>query len=339
MKKTWALIAIALLLLVSACSNGTSSQNANGSGKKYKIGISQIAQHPALDGAREGFIKALKDNGFEDGKNIEIDYQNASGDPSTNNTIAQKFVSDNKDLVLGVSTNSTQALLQNTKKIPILFVAVSDPVGSKLVKDLKKPGGNVTGYSDTPDGAIQNTVQSMKDFFPNAKTVGIIYNSGETNSVASVKKAKEVMASLSLNAKEATVTNTNEVKTAAESLVGKVDLLYVPQDNTAVSAIQSIISVANKNKIPLFVGEKESVKSGGFAGMGFEYTDLGYSTGLMAVKILKGQAKPADLPVGFPEKLQLVLNSDAAAAQGIDVNKLPKTALDKWKPTWIKNTN
>jgi putative ABC transport system substrate-binding protein len=341
------LLLVVMMVLLSACGGQSESKPAAGEGekkteagadKKFKIGISQYVEHPALDAAREGFIKALKENGLEEGKNIEIDYQNAQADQSNTNTIAQKFAADKKDLILAIATPNAQAMLQNVKDTPILFTAVSDPVGSKLVDNLEKPGKNVTGFSDTPPDAIPNTMKAIKDFFPQAKNVGIIYNSGEANSVANVKVAKEELGKLQLTPVEATATNTSEIKQAAESLVGKVDAIYVPQDNTAVTALKSIVAVANKSKIPLFVGELESVRNGGFAGVGFEYSDIGYDTGLMAVKILKEGVKPGDLPVGYPNKLNLAINKEAAAAQGIDIAKLPKEAMDKWKPQMIEKT-
>jgi putative ABC transport system substrate-binding protein len=348
-KKKWlGILLAAMMVLLVACGGQSASKQAEGaekkpegeakSEKKFKIGISQFVQHPALDAAREGFIKALKENGLEDGKNIEIDYQNAQADQTNTNTIAQKFAADKKDLILAIATPNAQAMLQNIKDTPILFTAVSDPVGAKLVSDLQKPGKNITGFSDTPPDVIPNTMKAIKDFFPQAKKVGIIYNSGEANSVSNVKTAKEELGKLQLTPVEATVTNTNEVKQAAESLVGKVDAIYVPQDNTAVAALKTIVATANKNKIPLFVGELESVRGGGFAGVGFEYSDIGYDTGLMAVKILKDGAKPGDLAVGYPNKLNLVINKEAAKEQGIDVEKLPKEAMDKWKPQMLDNT-
>ncbi|WP_327865535.1 ABC transporter substrate-binding protein [Aneurinibacillus aneurinilyticus] len=348
-KKRWfGILLAAIMVLLAACGGQTASQQA-GEGekktaagaegeKKFKVGISQFVEHKALDAAREGFIKALKENGLEEGKNLEIDYQNAQADQSNTNTIAQKFAASKQDLILAIATPNAQALLQNVKDTPILFTAVSDPVGAKLVDNLEKPGKNITGFSDTPPDAIPNTIKSIKDFFPQAKSVGIIYNSGEANSVANVKIAKEELEKLQLKPVEATVTNTSEVKQASESLVGKVDAIYVPQDNTAVAALKTIVSTANKNKIPLFVGELESVRSGGFAGVGFEYSDIGYDTGLMAVKILKEGAKPGELAIGYPSKLTLTVNKEAAKEQGIDIDKLPKEAMDKWKPQWIEKT-
>ncbi|WP_082130009.1 ABC transporter substrate-binding protein [Aneurinibacillus tyrosinisolvens] len=346
-RKWFGLLIVAMLVLLSACSGnkeaskpaeGAKSEAASGQGeiKKVKIGISQYVEHPALDAAREGFLKALKENGYEQGKNVDIDIKNAQADNAAVTTIAQTFAGDKKDLVLAIATPNAQALAQNISDTPVLFTAVSDPVGAKLVESLDKPGKNVTGFSDTPPDAIPNTIKSIKDFFPSAKKVGIIYNSGEANSVANVKVAKDELQKLQLTAVDATATNTSEVKQAAESLIGKVEAIYVPQDNTAVTALKTIVDVANKNKIPLFVGELESVKAGGFSGVGFEYSDIGYDTGLMAVKILKEGAKPGDLAVGYPKKLNLVINKEAAKAQGIDVDKLPKAALDKWKPEFIE---
>ncbi len=345
-KKRWlGMLLTAMMVLLAACGGQSTDKQAGGAEKPgagagaektFKIGISQFVEHPALDAAREGFIKALKENGLEEGKNIEIDFQIAQADQTNTTTIAQKFASDKKDLILAIATPNAQAMLQNVKDAPILFTAVSDPVEAKLVDNLEKPGKNITGFSDTPPDVIPNTMKAIKDFFPQAKKVGVIYNSGEANSVANVKVVKSELGKLQLTPVDATATNTSEVKQAAESLVGKVDAIYVPQDNTAVAALKTIVATANKNKIPLFVGELESVRGGGFAGMGFEYSDIGYETGLMAVKILKDGANPGDMAVGYPNKLNLAINKKAAKEQGIDIEKLPKEAMDKWKPQMIE---
>ena len=329
-KKKW-LTTVTLLscLFLSACGGGNKPADAPkadsntgakteaskpAADKKFKIGISQIVEHPSLDASRQGFIAALKENGFEDGKNIEIDYQNAQGDANTINTISQKFVGDKKDLVLAIATPNAQSLVKATAgtNIPVLFTAITDPLSAKLVDNLEKPGKNVTGYSDTHPDAIKNAVSSIKEMFPNAKKVGIIYNSGEANSVVNVNNAKKAMASAGLEAVEANASNGSEVKQAAESLVGRADVIYVPKDNTVVAALKAVIKVAEDNHIPLFVGEMDSVKNGGFAGFGTDYYELGHSTGEMAVKILKGEAKPGDLAVQFPKELHLAVNKEAA---------------------------
>ncbi|WP_199478475.1 ABC transporter substrate-binding protein [Peribacillus saganii] len=307
--------------MLSAC--GSSEKKATGKEKEektVKIGIIQPVEHPSLDAAREGFIDALKDAGYEDGKNLKIDYQNAQGEMNNNMTIAQNLVADENDVILAIATSSAQAALQSTKDIPILFTAITDPIGAKLVSDLEKPGGNVTGTSDTHPDAIKNTITSIKEFIPEAKKVGIIYNSGESNAVVNVENAKKVLKEIGLESVEATVSTSADVKQAAESLLGRVDVLYIPKDNTVVAALESVIKVANEHKIPTFVGEGDSVKRGTFASYGIEYHDLGYSTGKMAVDILKGK-KPSEIPVGFPEKLELVINKKAAEQEGITLTE------------------
>lgn len=306
--------------MLAACSSGNKETSSKEKEKIVKIGIIQLVEHPSLDGAREGFIAALKEAGYEEGKNLKIDYQNAQGDVNNNMSIAQNLVADKNDVILAIATASAQAAAQSTKDIPILFTAITDPVGAKLVESLEKPGGNVTGTSDTHPDAIKNTITAIKTFIPNAKKVGMIYNSGEPNSVVNVENAKKVIEELGLEAVETTVTASSEVKQAAESLVERADVFYIPKDNTVVSALESVITVANEKKIPTFVGEGDSVKRGTFASYGFEYHDLGYTTGKMAVEILNGK-KPSEIPVGFPENLELFINKKAAEQEGITLTE------------------
>lgn len=321
MKRILSALLCSSLLLLSACGSG--SKEAGGSKEEketVKIGITQLVEHPSLDAAREGFIAALKDAGYEEGKNLKLDYQNAQGDMNNNMTIAQNLVTDDNDLILAIATASAQAAVQSTKEIPILFTAITDPVGAELVESFEKPGGNVTGTSDTHPDAIKNTMNAIKRFFPDAKKVGMIYNSGEPNSVVNVENAKKALKELGLEAVETTISASSEVKQAAESLVGRADVFYIPKDNTVVSALESVITVANEKDIPTFVGESDSVKRGTFASYGFEYHDLGYTTGKMAVEILEGK-KPSEIPVGFPESLELVINKAAAEQEGITLTE------------------
>lgn len=320
-----------VLMIFAACGTGESeetggqpaSEGTKGSEEKVTIGITQIVEHPSLDATREGFIKALEDAGYKEGENAAFDIQLAQGDMSTNQTIARKFADDNVDLILAISTPSAQVALNETKDIPILFTAITDPVGAQLVESIESPGGNATGTSDTHPDAIRRTMESITEFFPEAKKVGVIFNSGEQNAEVNVRNAKEAMAELGLEPVEASISTTAEVKQAAESLVGRVDVIYVPKDNTVVAGLESVIMVANSEDIPLFVGESDSVKRGGFAGYGFEYKDLGYRTGEMAVDILKGK-KPADIPVEFPGSLDLVINVKSAKEQGIELTDAMK---------------
>jgi putative tryptophan/tyrosine transport system substrate-binding protein len=320
MKKALAVILSGAMLLLSACGGGSNQASGDKKEKTVTIGITQIVEHPSLDAAREGFIEALKDAGYEEGKNLKLDYQNAQGDMNNNASIAQKFVSDKNDLILAIATASAQAAVQATKDIPVLFTAITDPVGAELVQSMEKPGGNATGTTDTHPDAIKNTIAAIKKFIPGAKKVGIIYNNGEPNSVVNVKNAKEALEAAGLEAVETTISASSEVKQAAESMVGRVDVLYIPKDNTVVAALESVITVANDKDIPMFVGEGDSVKRGAFASYGLDYHDLGYTTGKMAVEILEGK-KPADIPVGYPENLELVVNKKAAEEEGITLTE------------------
>ncbi|MDQ0187948.1 ABC transporter substrate-binding protein [Cytobacillus kochii] len=311
------------MLLLGACGSSGADEASGREGNEkvqevVKIGITQIVEHPSLDAAREGFIAALKDAGYEEGKNLELDYQNAQGDANNNMSIAQNLVNDDNDLILAIATASAQSVVQSTKDIPILFTGITDPLSADLVKDLDNPGENVTGTSDTHPDAIKNTIASIKKFVPEAKTVGIIYNDGEANSIVNVENAKKALEENGLEYALTAISTSSEVKQAAESLVDRSDVFYIPKDNTVVSALESVITVANKEKIPTFVGESDSVERGTFSSYGFEYHDLGYKTGEMAIEILNGK-NPGDIPVGFPDNLELIVNKSAAEKQGVEL--------------------
>ncbi|MEV2907454.1 ABC transporter substrate-binding protein [Paenibacillus larvae] len=189
-----------------------------------------------------------------------------------------------------------------------------------MVQSLEKPGGNVTGTRDTNPEAVKKTMETIKKFFPEARRLGVIYNSGEQNSVVNMANVKQVMQSGGLDLVEATVTNSSEVKQAADSLVGRADIIYLPTDNTVISALNSVIALANDKDIPLFSETSESVGQGAFASVGFRYYDLGYTTGKMAEEVLKG-VSPANIPVRFSEKLDLMINPKAAVEQGITLTE------------------
>lgn len=310
------------LLVLSGCgsSKGSSSESNSEEGKKetFKIGITQFVAHPSLDEALKGFQQAIKDKGL----NVDYDIQNAQGDQSNTQTIANNFVGDNVDLIFANATPSALAVANATKDIPIVFTSVTDPVGAGLVKEMENPGGNVTGTTDTHPDAIPKTVKFI-DQYLDGKRIGMIYNSGEQNSVAQIDLVKKATEGTDLKIVEASVSTSAEVKQAAESLVGKVDCFYIITDNTVVSALDSVISVANENDIPLFVGELDSVKKGGFAAYGFEYYDIGYEAGEMAAKILTEGKKPSELPVQYPQNLKLLINKKAAAEMNVKI-------LDEW---------
>jgi len=325
--RSWTVLGLSALLALTV---GCGAKETTGSGgKTYKIGISQIVEHPSLDATRKGFLDGLKDNGFVEKDNLVVDVQIAQNDMTNNMTIAQKFEGDKLDLVLGISTPSAQSLAEKVKGAPVLFTAVTDPLGAKLVSSLEKPGGNVTGIMDTHPDEIAKLMEFIAKDFPKVKTVGVVVNEGEQNALVAVKRAEEALSKHGVKLVRAAAANGSEVKQAAESLVGKVDAIYITKDNTVVSSFESVVQVAEKHKLPLFAGDIDSVKRGAFATYGYEYYDIGYTTGKMAADILKNGKKPGELPVGFPDKLDLYMSLKAAKAQGITVTDALKAKADK----------
>ena len=307
-------LAVALGVVAGCGSDSDTTSSASPSAdtaKAYKIGITQIVTHPALDAAVAGFKEALAEKGFT---NITYDDQNAQGDMATASSIAQKFAGEGLDLILGVATPTTQAVVKADQTTPIVFTAVTDPVGAGLVSDPEAPGANVTGVSDMLP--VQPHLDLIKQIVPDVKTVGVVYNAGESNSVFLIEAEKEAAAAMGIEIVDATASNSSEVQAAAESLVGRVDAISVLTDNTAVSALESIIKVAEQNKIPLIAGDTDSVKRGAVAAYAFDYKDLGLQAGYQAAEILSG-TPIKDIPVEYAENLQLSVNEKAAAAMGV----------------------
>ncbi|GAA0393376.1 ABC transporter substrate-binding protein [Paenibacillus motobuensis] len=319
MRKKLGLLLVISIMLVAVVGCGSS-----GSGKQYKIAISQIVEHPSLDATREGFLAALKDAGIVEGENLKLDYNNAQGDPNNNMTIAQKIAGEKYDLVLGIATLPAQALASQVKNSPVMFAAVTDPLDAKLIDNLEKPGGNVSGASDTNPEAIAQLMDFIAGNFPDVKTVGVVLNQGEPNAVVMTNLAEKALEKHGIKIVKASVTNTSEVKQAAESLVGRADAIYITLDNTVVEAVSTVIQVANDNDIPFFSSDRDSVEKGAFATVGFKYYDHGYQAGQMALQVLKEGKKIGDLKVTVPEKLDLILNLKAAEEQGITVTDAMK---------------
>ena len=277
--------------------------------------------HEALDASYQGFVDALADSGYLDGENIKIDYQNAQNDPATLNTIATKLVNDGSDLILAIATPSAQAVANATRDIPILVTAVTDPAGSDLVESNEAPGGNISGTSDlTP---IKLQIQLLTKLVPEAKTIAILYSSSESNSKIQVEIAKEAAKELNLETVEATVSNTNDIEQVVQSLVGKVDAIYAPTDNTIASGMPTVAMVANPNGIPIICGEEGMVGKGGLATYGINYYKLGWLTGKQAVRIIKDDAKPATMPIEYlPEdEYTVTINEEVANQLGIEIQK------------------
>ena len=329
MKKSLAaVVAIMTALALTACSStgSTESTESNEStestdaadGKTYKIGILQLTQHAALDNANAGFIAALDDSGIS----YTVDQQNASGDQPTCQTIAEKLVNDGNDLIYAIATPAAQAAAGMTKDIPIVLSAVTDPAESGLVADNNAPGGNVTGTSDLTPVAEQ--IDLLKQLIPDAKTVGILYCSAESNSAIQAEMAREACEENGLEAIDFTVSSTNEIQTVVESMVGKVDAIYAPTDNTIANGMATVAMIANDNGLPTICGESGMVDAGGLATYGIDYYQLGYMAGEMAVDILVNGTSPADIPIGYlsAAKCELAVNEETAAKLGIDVSSI-----------------
>lgn len=295
---------------------GCAAQSKAAAQSKVRTGIIQIVEHPALDAARDGFIKHLEDNGFVRGKNLEIEIKVAQGDMSIARAIAAKFASDKFDLVLAIATPAAQAMASATKTIPILITAVTDPVAAGLVKSMERPGGNVTGTTDM--NPVKEQLGLIRDLVPKAKRVGIIFNSGEVNSVVQVELARKHAKELGFTIVEAVASNSGEVMSAAQSLVGRVDAIYIPTDNTVVAAFEAVAQVARMNRIPVIAGESSVVERGGLATIGIDYFKLGQQTAEMALRILAG-ARPAEMPVEAQKEMALVLNLKAAKELGLSI--------------------
>ncbi|MEK5039432.1 ABC transporter substrate-binding protein [Sporosarcina sp. FSL K6-3457] len=316
--KKIAVILFSAVLLLTACSSGDNNEASSyvGNDKKYTVGVTQIVEHPSLNAAFEGFKQALADAGLD----VDYQVQNAQNDNSANITIASNLVNSGVDLIFANSTSSAQAVASETQEIPIVFTSVTDAVGAQLVDSLEKPGGNVTGTIDLHPDVIPLTMKFLKEQLE-AKNIGVVFNAGEQNARVQIDKVKELAKEMDLNIIEAAVATSADVKQAVDSLIGKVDSLYIIKDNTVVSALESVTSAAFDNKLPMMVGELDSVKRGGLAAYGFSYHDLGYETGQMAVKILTGESKPAELPVQVTKNLKFVVNEETASAIGLDIKE------------------
>lgn len=313
----------ALALGLTACGDSGSGDGEGGGEKEsYKVGISQLTSHPALDATAEGFQEAFEDAGLE----VEFDLQNAQGEVATANSIANTFAGDGDiDLVAPIATPAAQAAATAVKDKPVVFMAVTDAAGAGIVENEEKPGGNVTGQSDR--NPVKEQLQLLLDVKEDVKTVGIVWNSGEANSKSQVEQAKEAAKELGIEIKDVTVTNSSEVQQGVQSL-SDVDGIYVPTDNAVVSALESVISFGQENEIPVISADTDSVERGALGTYGIDYEQHGKLAGEMAVKILKDGEDPAEMAVGFaPEDaLELVVSPGNAEKFGVEI---PQEVIDR----------
>lgn len=293
--------------------------------EKYVISVNQFVEHPALDAVLQGMKDYMKDHSLA----VDFEVHNAQANMGTANQIAQQMIGEKADLLVAIATPSAQATAQALKrapedlKRPFLFTAVTDPVAAGLVENLERPGGLITGVSDLLP--VRKHLQMVLEYLPGVDRLGVMYNAGEANSKATVETIKKLSDDMGFAVVEATAAKTADVYQAAKSLVGRVDAVFIPTDNTIVSALESVLKVGVQNRLPIFAADIDSVERGAAAAMGFDYYRHGYQTGAMAEKILKG-ASPATLAVEFQEELQLHINARSSRKMGAEP---PPALLEK----------
>lgn len=322
---------IVAIIAVIAIGFGISMNHGNKKSSTQKqqvrtVGILQLMSHPALDAIHKGIITGLKDEGYTKGKNLKIDFQNAQNDQSNLKSMSERFVNNNDDATVGIATPSAQALADATNKIPIVMGAITDPVSAKLVKSVKKPGGNITGVSD--QAPIDAQLKLIRQIMPKAKTLGVIYTSSDESSQAQVKMVVDKAPKYGFTVKKYSISSTNDLSQVANQMVTQVQAIFVPTDNTIASAMPTLSGVANAKKIPIFPTVDTMVKQGGLATVGLDQYQLGVETGKMVGRILKG-AKPATMPVKFMDKGNLVVNDKVAKEIGIKIPAKLQAQADK----------
>lgn len=306
-KKLMVVAAVLLALGVAGCE---SKEDV------VSIGINQFVVHEALDASRQGFLDVLKENGYIEGENIEIDYKNAQGEQPTALTIAQDFSNSKKDLIFAIATPSAQASYNATKEIPIVITAVTDPVDAGIAESFEASGTNVTGTSDgVPIGP---QLEVLKKVLPDAKTIGVIYNTSEANSIYQVEALKIEAEKQGFILKEVGITNLSDVNSVLPTALEGIDVLYTPTDNTVASAYAIIVKLATEQNVPVFCAEDAGVNVGGLISAGLDYYELGRETGFIAIEVLKGK-NPKDLPISTMKNPVIVVNEDTALKLGITI--------------------
>ena len=320
-----AAIAAMSMGMLAGCGGGQKAEApAADEGKTYKVGVCQLVQHGALDQANAGMIAGLKDNGFEEGVNLEVDQQNANADQSNLQSIAQQFITNECDIILSIATPSTQVMAAATQDIPIVGTAITSFVSAGLVESDEHPGTNVTGTHDmTP---IAEQIDLLLQVCPDAKTIGTVYTSSEKNSEVQVGILKDVCAEKGLTVVERTIASVNDIQQATQSLVGEADVIWLPTDNNVASAMPQLVGVTEPAGLVVVCGEESMVNAGGTLTYGINFFQIGYDAGKMAAAILNGESVPADMPIQGPTSLNLVVNTDACAAIGLE---LPQEMLDE----------
>ena len=297
-------------LVLARCTSST-----NESAETVNLGILQLMDHESLNATREGFLEVLTEAGYTEDENLNIDYQNAQLDQSNLQSMSERLSGDN-DLILAIATPAAVSLANVDQETPILFTAITDPVDAGLVASLEEPGGNLTGTTDA--GPIEEQIKLLLSLTPEAKKIGIIYNSSEPNSVIQGDEATRLIEESDLEVVLKTVSSTNEVMQAMESLASEVEGIYIPTDNTLASTMGTVAQVAEANQLPVVAASTEQVEAGGLATYGIDYHELGRQTGEMALEIIEDDADPATMAVESSKVLRLVINEEMAEKLNIN---------------------
>lgn len=335
MKKriSYAIITVMILTMFVGCAPSTDNNDASNSindkdekKEMIEIGEVQVTEWFGLDLSREGFRDALASRGYKEGENINIEYKNAQSDNTIMKNIAEGFAADKKDLIHAVATPVAQSSYNATKDIPIAITAVTDAVDAGIVKSLEKSGTNVFGMSDMVP--MKSQFDLIKEFFPKAKNIGIVYSSSDPNSSVKVKEAKSISKEFGFEIIEQSVTTTNDVGQAVESILDKIDVLYIPTDSKVIPAMPIIIEKSLEKNIPIIPEEKGQIEIGALATEGIDFYKLGYETGLMAADVLDGKSKPQDMSVKILEDREIYVNKDTLEKLKL---KVPESIKDKVK--------
>jgi putative tryptophan/tyrosine transport system substrate-binding protein len=308
---------IKLFMLLSLLAVTFYSSADNKTEQKF-VAITAIVEHPALDNVRKGVEDELKDNGYIAGQNLKLQFASAQGSSANAAQIAKQFAANKPDVIVGIATPSTQALVANTKLIPIVFTAVTDPVAAKLTRSWDASKTNVTGVSDAL--SLESQIDMMLKIKPDAKNIGYVYSPSEINSTIVLKQLQVALEKRGMNVIAVPAQRTSDISTAARSLKGKVDLIYTTTDNNVVSAYEALAKIANENKIPLIASDPDSAERGAIAALGMSYYDLGRQAGKIVIRILNGE-KPGDIPPQVGNITQLTINKKAAERQGVTLSE------------------
>nr|WP_288722622.1 ABC transporter substrate-binding protein [uncultured Sellimonas sp.] len=325
MKRKIAAVLLSTMMVIGMTAGCGSKEEGGTSGEEqYTIGISQFAEHGSLDNCREGFIQGLKEEGLEEGKNLNIEYKNAAADQSTAKQITDSFVSNKADLICGIATPAAQAAYNSAMNagIPVIYTAVTDPKLAKLAKDDGTPVGEVTGTSD--ELPIKEQLELIRRMLPDAKKVGILYTTSEVNSISAIETYEELAGDYNLEIVTKGISQTADISLATDELLGEVDCLTNLTDNTVVNSLATILNKANEKKIPVFGSEIEQVKLGCIAAEGLDYIELGKQTGKMAAQVLKGEKKASEMKYETISEPGLYINTKAAENLGVAVDEALK---------------